>query len=590
MGRNGTFLKYLWIEKNGCLEETGFQLDKNYKFDYFPSENKVKISDCENFFPKKFWEKDGRIIDIYAVVGDNGRGKTTFLRTIMDIFAQIYPPERLSKEEYLEKSSDLHALMIVGDSKSNVLNALCIGIDEIYVDEESEYDINVVIDKLMIRSILEKVKIAFLSNVFDVRDYILPKADHISDYSFGGLLARDFAKQVNYQREDCQSDKIMEQVFHDIYRQVSFMTECYDKLDDKEQQEMFSSWPKELHMGFIPRKNRNERVKEIRFGEIFIKKISEFIPEEDKRASYNSSHGVPIHFLLNKYIGFVTEDISEIIEKIPERVKYKLCWETFQNLLIVDEYQSFYKAPNENNYGEELLPIITAVYEAIRIAKECKAEDEGIFLKQPCFFYSILYVQLWMVNEKSLVREIAEYYAEMFKVILSLPDELFVYNNNADDFKLVIRGQTEANMALFNRFLLCYKKVVLPYSFLEFKWGMSSGENHLLSFYSRLFAMRKVVSGTNFHIDNVVNYIRPLENLNQQNSGEDSSDIICNSLWILMDEADLTYHPRWQKRLVADMCRFIPRILPDKNLEIEIIFTTHSPILLGDMPKGNVIY
>lgn len=38
------------------------------------------------------------------------------------------------------------------------------------------------------------------------------------------------------------------------------------------------------------------------------------------------------------------------------------------------------------------------------------------------------------------------------------------------------------------------------------------------------------------------------------------------------------------------MCRFIPQILPDKNLEIEIIFTTHSPILLGDMPKGNVIY
>ena len=179
----------------------------------------------------------------------------------------------------------------------------------------------------------------------------------------------------------------------------------------------------------------------------------------------------------------------------------------------------------------------------------------------------------------------------MFEVILSLPDDLFVYNDKTDGFDFIIRGQTKFNMDLFDRFLLCYKKVVLPYSFLEFNWGMSSGENHLLSFYARLFAMRKVVPGTNFHTDNIVNYIRPLKNSNQQNNlGEDNSDIICDSLWLLMDEADLTYHPRWQKKLIADMCRFIPRILPDENLEVEIIFTTHSPILLGDMPKGNVIY
>lgn len=592
MGREGTFLKYLWIEKNGCLEETGFQLDKNYEFEYFSQENIVKISKCKSGYPKNFWEKDGRIVDIYAVVGDNGRGKTTFLRAIMDIFTQVYPPEWFSKEEYLNEGySDLCALMIVGDAESDVLKALCIGIDEIYVDEKSEHDINVVTDKLMIRRILEKVKIAFLSNVFDIRDYISLKADHISDYSFGGLLAGDFAKQVHYQREDCQNDNIKEQVFHDIYRQVSFMTECYDKLDDNEQQEMFQSWPKELHLRFIFRKNRNGRGKEIYFGEIFIKKLSEFVPEEDKLRSQKSAHGIPIDILLKKHIGFVMEDISEEIKSIPERIKYRLCWETFQNLLIIDEYNSFYKAPNEKKYGEELLPIVTAVYEAIESVKASITEDAGLSLNQPCFFYKILYEKLFRVNEKSSVKEIAGYYADMFKVILSLPDGLFAYNNKTDDFNFIIREQTKSNMDFFNLFLLCYKKVVLPFSFLEFDWGMSSGENHLLSFYARLFAMRKVVPRTNFHTDSVVNYIRPLQDSIKQNSLEDdNSGITCNSLWLLIDEVDLTYHPRWQKKLIADMCRFIPQILPDKNLEIEIIFTTHSPILLGDMPKENVIY
>ncbi len=84
----------------------------------------------------------------------------------MDIFTQIYPPEWLSKEEYLKKSSDLHALIIVGDSKSNALKALCIGMNKINVEKKSVCNIKVVTDKLMIRSILEKVKIAFLTELY----------------------------------------------------------------------------------------------------------------------------------------------------------------------------------------------------------------------------------------------------------------------------------------------------------------------------------------------------------------------------------------------------------------------------------------
>ncbi len=63
-------------------------------------------------------------------------GKTSFLKTIMDIFTQINPPEWLSKEEYLKKSSDLHALIIVSDSKSNALKALCIGMNKINVEKK----------------------------------------------------------------------------------------------------------------------------------------------------------------------------------------------------------------------------------------------------------------------------------------------------------------------------------------------------------------------------------------------------------------------------------------------------------------------
>lgn len=599
MGENGVLLKYIWLKDYACFEKTEFQLDQNHEFAYSPEEKCLRVSDCKRCLPEKFWDEGGRIAGVYAVVGDNGRGKTSFLRAIMDIFTQVYPPERLSKEQYVNESAGgFQALVIVGEPESKDLQILCIGMGEVSVekanvDEENACNLHVTADKLKIRDILQEVKIAFLSNVFDMRDYTQPKAEHISDYSFGGLLIRDYSKKANFQREDCHNDRVMEQVFHDIYRQVSFMTECYDKLDDETQREMFSSWPKELRISFVPRKNGRERVGEIRFGEIFIEKLAELVPEENRLVSWKSSRRAAMDFyfnILERYIGFVMKDKASEIEAPAERVKYRLCWETFYNLVIIDEYRSFYKEPNESRHGEKLLPIVTAVYEAIKSAIDSIAEDKEIFSHHPCFFYDILAKKLSALSEAAAGEEpeIARYYADMFNAILSLPEDLFVYD--ADDFLFRVRGQDKEKIEKFSHFLLCYKKVVAPYSFLEFHWGMSSGENHLLSFYARLFAMRRVQRDTNFHTEQVVNYIRLLGEANQQNVADDFSSITCKSLWLLMDEADLTYHPRWQKKLVADMCRFIPLILPDENLKIEIIFTTHSPILLGDIPGGNVIY
>ena len=57
-----------------------------------------------------------------------------------------------------------------------------------------------------------------------------------------------------------------------------------------------------------------------------------------------------------------------------------------------------------------------------------------------------------------------------------------------------------------------------------------------------------------------------------------------------MDEADLTLHPAWQVEFISNITYFFPKILPDKHLKLQIFFTTHSPILLGDMPRQNVIY
>ena len=56
-----------------------------------------------------------------------------------------------------------------------------------------------------------------------------------------------------------------------------------------------------------------------------------------------------------------------------------------------------------------------------------------------------------------------------------------------------------------------------------------------------------------------------------------------------MDEADLTFHPEWQRRLIHILTAFLPAIYPpDCVKDLQLILTTHSPLLLGDVPRENI--
>ncbi len=57
---------------------------------------------------------------------------------------------------------------------------------------------------------------------------------------------------------------------------------------------------------------------------------------------------------------------------------------------------------------------------------------------------------------------------------------------------------------------------------------------------------------------------------------------------LLIDEIDLYMHPDWQKKIIKTLIEQISTILKDKN--VQIILTTHSPIVLSDIPRENSIY
>ncbi|MDP1802982.1 MAG: hypothetical protein Q8L81_16590 [Bacteroidota bacterium] len=111
-----------------------------------------------------------------------------------------------------------------------------------------------------------------------------------------------------------------------------------------------------------------------------------------------------------------------------------------------------------------------------------------------------------------------------------------------------------------------YKPLHLELSHADTQSGLSSGETTLLSTFGRLLTM-------------------DLQNLP-------------SNLLLMIDEADLTLHPHWQKKYINSLMVFLNDILPKvwfqkfnkSDTHIQLIITTHSPILLSDVIENSVLY
>ncbi len=96
-------------------------------------------------------------------------------------------------------------------------------------------------------------------------------------------------------------------------------------------------------------------------------------------------------------------------------------------------------------------------------------------------------------------------------------------------------------------------------------WQLASGERALLNFFSWI------------HLVTCFNYI-----------SDDVRYSLHENVLLLIDEIDLYCHPLWQQKLIYYLIEEIKAEYSDKK--IQIIFTTHSPIVLSDMPHSNVIF
>lgn len=139
--------------------------------------------------------------------------------------------------------------------------------------------------------------------------------------------------------------------------------------------------------------------------------------------------------------------------------------------------------------------------------------------------------------------------------------------------------------------------------FVIYHWGLSSGESILLHMFTKL---RYLLQG-NIYDEEKTDFIT-LDSAKKAalakrkefitNSFANEKAEKCDSVILFFDEADLSLHPEWQRMFIATLTEFLPRLYEcpyymETNkgcCDIQIILTTHSPLILGDFPSGCVLY
>ncbi|WP_179321176.1 AAA family ATPase [Winogradskyella helgolandensis] len=95
---------------------------------------------------------------------------------------------------------------------------------------------------------------------------------------------------------------------------------------------------------------------------------------------------------------------------------------------------------------------------------------------------------------------------------------------------------------------------------------LSSGETAMLNLYSRLY-------------DFFSRHILDIQTIKKE-----------DYYLLFLDEADLGYHPSWKRSFVNTVIEFSIDFFKELGAKVQIVFTTHDPLSLSDIPNTNVIY
>lgn len=141
-------------------------------------------------------------------------------------------------------------------------------------------------------------------------------------------------------------------------------------------------------------------------------------------------------------------------------------------------------------------------------------------------------------------------------------------DGDVDDDMMLCSLKDKEQRSIFIDLMLAHSQMGLGVPFINATIAnISSGELSYLSMFARLHQVMKKIGCA-------------------RTAGATSSK--SKDILLFIDEAETTMHPGWQRQLVSNIIWYLEGFTC--NVRAHVIFASHSPILLSDIPSGNVVY
>lgn len=531
-------LKFIWIEEYKNIKKTGFNFNHSFDVEFQYIDTEIIISPKVNNLPKSFFKDN--ISSVTAIVGKNGSGKTNLTEFINYNLAHVTNGSLASYQAgnkgiliidhfifYQEK------LIIKNKKKFEELGY-----------EILDYD-NVPLDKQGGRKWAEmsKNKYIYYSPAFEFR-YINMESN-LTNISTSYLAFNDVNKTTKHYNLDSASNSSLSEKKTDSLT-AHYLNEMIRESD------------------FILNFNSSEYI-----GESPVDlKISIDMVDENRllQRDYFYKTENEKEILLNK----LWEEINELENRIwnygfTELDNYKL-----PGTDKTDAYD-YYQIPVENQKD---------IFRRLFLINLFKILIRTGSIFEVGFFYDFIYSPETINNT-----ELGDILKSINSKLLGFIDECvweekttksrkesssesqrkiqFELIRNA---KLNIRNP-EKKKNFLELIKLC-KEITKERLFFHYQFAnnYSSGQQNLLNFYSRFYWAKNQIS---------------------ESEKNDIYDFFSDQIILFIDEGEVALHPEWQRLFFNKVTTFLSEIFIDRK--IQLILTTHSPFVLSDIPKDNVL-
>lgn len=529
-------LLYLWVRDYKNIKNKGFNLSGKVTFEaiiekedsdgnIFISLNATENKVLANFFPEN-------VLDVKAVIGENGAGKTNFIFSLLEIL--------------LDKKNRLNGFLVTTDgiivrdkitlvkTPSNLFNK---PIQIIYPEDIKNFG-NTKYSKFFSR---EEVFNSFGPNIMET--YF----ENASVIFYSPFLNTDNIHNVDGIENDYARWENEKPNFLNISTESIIITDYYSLNNNDNylitgESELLAYKYEESKRMLAFLKTAEEFNFEIKFpvhsiGIEFTNFGDKFWKSIDKIISRNSHYEYVFESVFKFSTKPAKDRIEEFFNELSKSITY--CFLSF-------ELKVYFNFSNENQ-----IPIA-------RLADNLQSNYNAELDNFEALYDYIRKTEIYGGNKEKIIQQIKDvknYFTDRFSKDEIICDGMHGFLVLEKDINTILEDFLKPPLTTIS----INEEEVIVLNIFGFKFnGLSSGERSFLSLFSRI----------NFYYKTRI----------KKNT----------SILLIIDEGEIGLHPQWQKKYLKILLDFIEKFFPDNT--VQLLINTHSPFIASDLPKENIIF